>query len=166
MIVPILPSPRIALFVLSLPLAGHASAHVNSTLVPQIMSQSVCSPRTATVTIRRSRASHSTINSHRVSPSLQRYPPTAQIPIAEHVDRRGPPNAPKSRFRPLEVFVRRPPASVARFEPAGIRKPSQNTKSSRTPCNVRFHRTGHRPSCRDWLLPKNLVSRLTGGRSR
>ena len=41
MIVHVLPSPRIALFVLSLPLAGHASAHVNSTLVPQIMSQSV-----------------------------------------------------------------------------------------------------------------------------
>ena len=75
--------------------------------------------------MRRSRPSHSTINSHRVSPSLQHRPPAAQIPIAEHVARRGPPNAPKSRFRPLAVFVRRPPAFVARFEAAGIRKPSQ-----------------------------------------
>ena len=166
MIVHVLPSPRIALFVLSLPLARTRFGTREQHARPPNHVSICCSPRTATVTIRRSRASHSTINSHRVSPSLQRRPPTAQIPIAEHVARRGPPNAPKSRFRPLEVFVRRPPASVARFEPAGIRKPSQNTKSSRTPCNVRFHRTGHRPSCRDWLLPKNLVSRLTGGRSR
>jgi hypothetical protein len=65
-----------------------------------------------------SRALRSTINSRRVSPAHQSAPPTAQIPIAAHVARRGPPNAPKSRFRPLQVFVRRPPAFVARFEAA------------------------------------------------
>jgi hypothetical protein len=88
--------------------------------------------------MRRSRPSHSTINSHRVSPSLQHRPPAAQIPIAEHVARRGPPNAPKSRFRPLAVFVRRPPAFVARFEAAGIRKPSQNPNLPRRSIAVRF----------------------------
>jgi hypothetical protein len=97
-----------------------------------------CSLRTATIAMRRSRASHSTINSHRVSPSLQRRPPAAQIPIAEHAARRGPPNAPKSRFRPLAVFVRRPPAFVARFEAAGIRKPSQKHALPRRSIAVRF----------------------------
>ena len=99
---------------------------MNSTLVPQIMSQSVLlaphsdhrNPPVTCITFNNQLTP-------RVSPSLQRRPPTAQIPIAEHVARRGPPNAPKSRFRPLEVFVRRPPAFVARFEAAGIRKPSQ-----------------------------------------
>jgi hypothetical protein len=76
--------------------------------------------------MRRSRASHSTINSHRVSPSLQRRPPAAQIPIAEHVARRGPPNAPKSRFRPLAVFVRRPPAVCGAVR--GGRHPKTFTK--------------------------------------
>jgi hypothetical protein len=88
--------------------------------------------------MRRSRASHSTINSHRVSPSLQHRPPAAQIPIAEHAARRGPSNAPKSRFRPLAVFVRRPPAFVARFEAAGIRKPSQNLNLPHRNSNSRF----------------------------
>ena len=37
----------------------------------------------------------------------------------------GPPNAPKSRFRPLEFSYAGRRASVARFEAAGIRKPSQ-----------------------------------------
>jgi hypothetical protein len=65
-------------------------------------------------------ASYSTSLSHRHRCGTR----PAQIPIAEHVARRGPASAPKSRFRPLEVFVRRPPASGARFEAAGIRKPS------------------------------------------
>ena len=41
MILPAPPSPRIALLVLSLPLTRTRSAHVKSTLAPQIMSQSV-----------------------------------------------------------------------------------------------------------------------------
>src|ERR1700730_18941324 len=50
---------------------------------------------------------------------------TAQIPIAEHAARRGRATAPKSRFPPLEVFVRRPPELAASSDAAGIRKPSQ-----------------------------------------
>lgn len=58
-------------------------------------------------------------------PSHQCGPLSAQIPIAEHAARRGPPRVPNARFPPLEVFVRRPPEYVALSGGAGIRKPSQ-----------------------------------------
>jgi hypothetical protein len=76
-------------------------------------------------------------------------PPTAQIPIAEHVARRGPPNAPKSRFRPLEVFVRRPPASVARFEPAGSETLTEgDICAAANSTTIRsLHRIGTQPIC-------------------
>src|SRR6202795_4530937 len=56
-----------------------------------------------------------------------------QIPIAERAARCGPADEHKSRFPPLEVFVRRPPKFAARSDAAGIRKPSQTTTSPRSP---------------------------------
>jgi hypothetical protein len=43
------------------------------------------------------------------SPFHQRGTPPAQISIAERAAQRGPTKLPKARFRPLEVFGRRPP---------------------------------------------------------
>src|ERR1700675_4539345 len=55
-----------------------------------------------------------------------------QIPIAERAARCGPADEHKSRFPPLEVFVRRPPKFAARSDAAGIRKPShEQTNSTR-----------------------------------
>ena len=134
MIVPALPSSRIALFVLSLPLARtrfgsrkqHARApnHISIFTVRSIQPPAQCIARAH-------RVQQSTQTACRLP--IRARPPTAQIPIAEHAARRGPANAPKSRFRPLEVFVRRPPELAASSDAAGIRKPSQEETSGRHP---------------------------------
>ena len=60
------------------------------------------------------------------------FPPRS----AEHLHRPMPLTL--SRFRPLQVFVRRPPAFVARFEAAGIRKPSQELTHALQQNNILF----------------------------
>jgi hypothetical protein len=76
--------------------------------------------------------------------SPQRGPPSAQIPIAECAARRGPANVPKSRFPPLEVFVRRPPECAAAF--GGGRHPKTFTKRENPP----YGRMSASAACGHW----------------
>jgi AraC-like DNA-binding protein len=72
------------------------------------------------------------IGGHNLLPSPFMSPPiSSPRPVLKSPYRSARPGAarpvyPNARFRPLEVFVRRPSVFVARFEAAGIRKPSHN----------------------------------------
>ena len=126
MIVPAPSSPRIALLVLSCgsPRTRFGSRKQHARAPNHISIFTVRSIQRPVQYI--ARAHCVKINSRRVSPAHQRRSAHSSNPIAAHVARRGPASAPKSRFRPLQVFVRRPPGVCGAVR--GGRHPKTCTK--------------------------------------